>query len=160
MKSIKELLLEKLSINKDTKIDKDNFNSAAPGVNFENPTDEDAKKLEQILKDANVFPTATKLDSKYHTYNKWFVRVKENQLQLAYEVTFSKPYKKKETYTGRIIDFSIDSFIALNSGSSVLYKSEAPEKWNKVVKPIADFLGAEYNKDGEFLMPGAKSKWS
>ena len=161
MKQLNNYILEKLTINKDTEVnDKTTFSSVVNGVNFEHPTEEDAKKLEQAFKDAGVFPTASKLDSKYHTFNKWFVRCKDGQLQLAFEVTYSKPYKKKSTYTSRAIDFDVDSFIAMQSGGSVIYKYEAPEMWDKVIMPIANFFGAKFNKDGEFLMPGAKSKWN
>jgi len=165
MKTINNFIIEKLHLDSETNINKDKkgmtFNDICPTVDFENPKDEDAKELEAILKKEGVFPTATKLDSKYTTFNKWFIEVNSwGGLSLKYNATFSKPYKKKQNYNSRMIDFDIDSFIATSSGGSVIYKNECPETWDKVIIPIADFFGAKFNKDGEFLMPGAKSKWS
>ena len=163
MKTINNYIVEKLHLDKDTDVNKSKmtFNDICPTVDFEKPTDKDAEELEAILKKNGVLPTATKLDSKYYTYNKWFIALNNwDGLSLKCNVTYSKPYKKKQTYTTRMIDFDIDSFIATTSGGSVIYKNESPEVWDKVIVPIADFFGAKFNKDGEFLMPGAKSKWS
>ena len=161
MKYIGAYILEKLHLNKgiNSGPKKLTFHDVVPEVDFDNPTDEDAKKLEKALKDAGAFPAATKLDSQHHTYNKWYIGVnKYNGLSLYADVTFAKPYKKTRTYKGVYIDFDVDSFLASTS-TCVIYKSERPLTWEKVIQPIADFFGAKFNKDGEFLMPGAKTKY-
>ena len=160
MKNLSEILLEKLVL-KDNGEKLKHLSEVVPGVNFEDPTDEDCKKLEDAFRKAGVLPTVSRLDSRYHTYNYWFVGISRGGIALKANITFSKPYKKKETYNRAYIEFSQDddSFIAGNSGG-VFYKYESPEAWEKVIMPIADFFGAKFNKAGEFLMPGASSHWN
>ena len=162
MKNLSEILLEKLRLT-DKSEEVKHLSDVVPGVNFEEPTEEDCEKLEKALKDANVLqalPTGVKLDSSYHTYNKWFIGISRGMLALKAEVTFSKPYKKKSTFNSVMIEFSEDndSFIAGNGGG-VLYEYESPKIWENVIMPIAEFFGAEFNTDGEFLMPGATTHW-
>ena len=159
MKNLNLYITEKFKISSSP--DKKYFTDVVPDVNFENPTDEDAKKLEDALKKAGVFPSERKLDGRYTTINRWFIRVnKYDELSLCADAIFSKPYKKKQQFIASFIDFSEDSFIACDGGGSVMYKNESPVTWEKVIMPIANFFGAKYTKDGEFVMPGTKSRWN
>lgn len=159
MKNINLYITEKFKISSSK--DKKYFTDVVPDINFEEPTEEDCKKLEDAFKKANVLPTVHKLDSRYHTFNHFFVGISRGMIALRANTTFVKPYKKKRIYDATFIEFSNDgdSFVA-GSERGVLYEYESPEIWEKVILPIANFFGAKFTKDGEFVMPGTKSKWN
>lgn len=159
MKDINLYITEKFKISASK--DKKYFTDIVPGINFEEPTEEDCKKLEDALRKNGLLNFPNKLDNRYHTYHNWFIGISRGGIALKANTTYSKPYKKKKNYDLTFIEFSNDgdSFIAGNSGG-VFYEYESPEAWEKVILPIANFFGAKFTKDGEFVMPGTKSKWN
>ena len=132
-------------------------------IDFENPTQVDADKLEHILWDANVRPTYTGFfrsnNDNLLAYG-WRVTISGGTLVLAYDYTRTRPFKKKVTSTTYIIEFiSADRFLACRPGGRVIYEYEEPSIWEQAINPIKQALGFEYNCDGECLRPGTKSGW-
>ena len=70
--------------------------TALESINFVNPTQADAEKLQNILWEANVRPTYTGFfhnNDKLLAYN-WRVTVKNDTLVLAYTYKRTRPFKK------------------------------------------------------------------
>lgn len=133
-------------------------------IDFENPTQVDADKLEHLLWDANVRP---KYSGFFRSNNDnllaygWRVMISNGTLVLAYDYKRTRPFKKKVYSNTYVIEFlSADRFLACRPAGDIIYKYEEPDIWEQVITPIKQALGFEYNCDGEFLRPGTKSGWS
>ena len=139
---------------------------ALESINFENPTQADAEKLQNILWEANACPTYTGFfhsnNDKLLAYN-WRVTVNKNAtLVLAYTYKRTRPFKKTVESDSYVIEFlSEDCFLACRPGGLLIYEHELKDKsiWEQVITPIKEALGFEYNRDGECLRPGTESGW-
>lgn len=138
---------------------------ALESINFVNPTQADADKLQNILWEANVRPTYTGFfhsnNDKLLAYN-WRVTVKNETLVLAYTYKRTRPFKKTVELNSYVIEFlSEDCFLACRPGGLLIYKDDLKDKsvWEQAITPIKEALGFEYNRDGECLRPGTKSYW-
>ena len=134
---------------------------ALESINFVNPTQADADKLQNILWEANVRPTYTGFfhsnNDKLLVYN-WRVTVNENEtLVLAYTYKRTRPFKKTVELNSYVIEFlSEDCFLACRPGGILIYEHDLKDKsvWEQAITPIKEALGFEYNRDGECLRPG------
>lgn len=131
-------------------------------IDFDNPTQVDADKLQNILWEANACPTYTGFfngnNDRLMAYN-WRVAIVNDTLVLAYSYQRSRPFKKKVTSNTYVIEFlSADNFLACRPGGHIIYKEEN-DIWEQVINPIKEALGFEYNCDGECLRPGTTSYW-
>lgn len=138
---------------------------ALESINFENPTQADAEKLQNILWEANVRPTYTGFfhgnNDKLLAYN-WRVTVKNETLVLAYTYKRTRPFKKTVESNSYVIEFlSEDRFLACRPGGVLIYEHDLKDKiiWEQAITPIKEALGFEYNRDGECLRPGTESGW-
>lgn len=138
---------------------------ALESINFVNPTQADADKLQNILWEANVRPTYTGFfhgnNDKLLAYN-WRVTVKNETLVLAYTYKRTRPFKKTVESNSYVIEFlSEDCFLACRPGGLLIYKDDLKDKsvWEQSITPIKEALGFEYNRDGECLRPGTESYW-
>ena len=136
---------------------------ALESINFENPTQADAEKLQNILWEANVRPTYTGFfhsnNDKLLAYN-WRVTVKNETLVLAYTYKRTRPFKKTVELNSYVIEFlSADRFLACRPGGVLIYEDEDKSVWEQAITPIKEALGFEYNRDGECLRPGTESYW-
>ncbi len=139
---------------------------ALESINFENPTQADAEKLQNILWEANACPTYTGFfhsnNDKLLAYN-WRVTVNKNAtLVLAYTYKRTRPFKKTVESDSYVIEFlSEDCFLACRPGGLLIYEHELKDKsiWEQAITPIKEALGFEYNRDGECLRPGTESGW-
>ena len=138
---------------------------ALESINFENPTQADAEKLQNILWEANVHPTYTGFfhskNDKLLAYN-WRVTVKNETLVLAYTYKRIRPFKKTVELNSYVIEFlSADCFLACRPGGVLIYEDDLKDKsiWEQAITPIKEALGFDYNRDGECLRPGTESYW-
>ena len=138
---------------------------ALESINFENPTQADAEKLQNILWEANVRPTYTGFfhsnNDKLLAYN-WRVTVRNETLVLAYTYKRTRPFKKTVESNSYVIEFlSEDRFLACRPGGVLIYEHDLKDKiiWEQAITPIKEALGFEYNRDGECLRPGTESGW-
>lgn len=138
---------------------------ALESINFENPTQADADKLQNILWEANVRPTYTGFfhgnNDKLLAYN-WRVTVRNETLVLAYTYKRTRPFKKTVESNSYVIEFlSEDRFLACRPGGVLIYEHDLKDKiiWEQAITPIKEALGFEYNRDGECLRPGTESGW-
>ena len=138
---------------------------ALESINFENPTQADAEKLQNILWEANVRPTYTGFfhgnNDKLLAYN-WRVTVRNETLVLAYTYKRTRPFKKTVESNTYVIEFlSEDRFLACRPGGVLIYEHDLKDKiiWEQAITPIKEALGFEYNRDGECLRPGTESGW-
>lgn len=138
---------------------------ALESINFENPTQTDAEKLQNILWEANVHPTYTGFfhskNDKLLAYN-WRVTVKNETLVLAYTYKRIRPFKKTVELNSYVIEFlSEDCFLACRPGGLLIYEDDLKDKsvWEQAITPIKEALGFEYNRDGECLRSGTESYW-
>lgn len=139
---------------------------ALESINFENPTQADAEKLQNILWEANVRPTYTGFfhsnNDKLLAYN-WRITVNKNDtLVLAYTYKRTRPFKKTVELNSYVIEFlSEDCFLACRPGGLLIYKDDLKDKiiWEQAITPIKEALGFEYNRDGECLRLGTESYW-
>lgn len=134
-------------------------------INFENPTQADAEKLQSILWEANVRPTYTGFfhsnNDKLLAYN-WRVTVRNETLVLAYTYKRTRPFKKTVESNSYVIEFlSEDRFLTCRPGGVLIYEHDLKDKiiWEQAITPIKEALGFEYNRDGECLRPGTESGW-
>ena len=132
-------------------------------IDFENPTQVDVDKLQNILWNANARPTYAGF---FHSNNdqllayNWRVMVSDGTLVLAYSYQRTRPFKKKVTSNTYIIEFlSADRFLACRPGGHLIYEYEDSPIWEQAINPIMQALGFEYNCDGECLRPGTESGW-
>ena len=137
---------------------------ALESINFDNPTQVDADKLQNILWEANVRPTYSGFfnsnNDQLMAYD-WRVMVSDGTLVLAYDYLRKRPFKKSVRSTSYVIEFlSADRFLACRPGGRLIYLYEEKPVWEQVINPIMEALGFEYNRDGECLRPGTKSGWS
>ena len=137
---------------------------ALESINFDNPTQVDADKLQNILWEANVRPTYSGFfnsnNDQLLAYD-WRVMVSNGTLVLAYDYLRKRPFKKSVRSTSYVIEFlSADRFLACRPGGRLLYPYEEKTVWEQAINPIMEALGFDYNCDGECLRPGAKSGWS
>lgn len=133
-------------------------------INFKNPSQVDANKLQNILWGANACPIYGGFlhgnNDRLLAYN-WRVTVNRGVLVLAYSYTRTRPFKKKLESDSYVIEFlSADSFLACRPGGSVIYEYEDRILWDQAINPVIQALGFKYNRDGECLRPGTKSGWS
>lgn len=131
-------------------------------IDFDNPTQVDADKLQNILWEANACPTYTGFfngsNDRLLAYN-WRITIVNDTLVLAYSYQRSRPFKKKVTSNTYVIEFlSADCFLACRPGGHIIYKEEN-DIWEQVINPIKEALGFEYNCDGECIRPGTTSYW-
>ena len=136
---------------------------ALESINFENPTQADAEKLQNILWEANVRPTYAGFfhsnNDKLLAYN-WRVTVKNETLVLAYTYKRTRPFKKTVELNSYVIEFlSADRFLACRPGGVLIYEDDDKSVWEQAITPIKEALGFEYNRDGECLRPGTESYW-
>lgn len=139
---------------------------ALESINFVNPTQADADKLQNILWEANVRPTYTGFfhsnNDKLLAYN-WRITVNKNDtLVLAYTYKRTRPFKKTVELNSYVIEFlSEDCFLACRPGGLLIYKDDLKDKiiWEQAITPIKEALGFEYNRDGECLRLGTESYW-
>ena len=138
---------------------------ALESINFVNPTQADADKLQNILWEANVRPTYTGFfhsnNDKLLAYN-WRVTVRNETLVLAYTYKRTRPFKKTVESNSYVIEFlSEDRFLACRPGGVLIYEHDLKDKiiWEQAITPIKEALGFEYNRDGECLRPGTESGW-
>lgn len=138
---------------------------ALESINFVNPTQADADKLQNILWEANVRPTYTGFfhgnNDKLLAYN-WRVTVRNETLVLAYTYKRTRPFKKTVELNSYVIEFlSEDRFLACRPGGVLIYEHDLKDKiiWEQAITPIKEALGFEYNRDGECLRPGTESGW-
>lgn len=139
---------------------------ALESINFENPSQVDADKLQELLwNQADVRPTYS---GYFHGNNDnllaygWRIEYNEsiNSLVVAYSYQRRRPFKKTVTANSYVIEFwSADKFLACRPGGRVIYNYEEQDIWEQVINPIMRALGFEYNRDGECLRPGAESGW-
>ena len=137
---------------------------ALESINFDNPTQVDADKLQNILWEANVRPTYSGFfnsnNDQLMAYD-WRVMVSNGTLVLAYDYLRKRPFKKSVRSTSYVIEFlSADRFLACRPGGRLLYPYEEKSVWEHAINPIMEALGFDYNCDGECLRPGTKSGWS
>ena len=137
---------------------------ALESINFDNPTQVDADKLQNILWEANVRPTYSGFfnsnNDQLMAYD-WRVMVSNGTLVLAYDYLRKRPFKKSVRSTSYVIEFlSADRFLACRPGGHLLYPYEEKTVWEQAINPIMEALGFDYNCDGECLRPGTKSGWS
>ena len=137
---------------------------ALESINFDNPTQVDADKLQNILWEANVRPTYSGFfnsnNDQLMAYD-WRVMVSNGTLVLAYDYLRKRPFKKSVRSTSYVIEFlSADRFLACRPGGRLLYPYEEKTVWEQAINPIMEALGFDYNSDGECLRPGTKSGWS
>ena len=137
---------------------------ALESINFDNPTQVDADKLQNILWEANVRPTYSGFfnsnNDQLMAYD-WRVMVSNGTLVLAYDYLRKRPFKKSVRSTSYVIEFlSADRFLACRPGGRLLYPYEEKTVWEQAINPIMEALGFDYNRDGECLRPGTKSGWS
>lgn len=133
-------------------------------INFDNPTQVDADKLQNILWEANVRPTYAGFfnssNDQLLAYS-WRVMVSDGTLVLAYDYQRKRPFKKIVRSTSYVIAFlSADRFLACRPGGRLIYTYAEKPVWEQAINPIMEALGFEYNCDGECLRPGTKSGWS
>lgn len=133
-------------------------------INFDNPTQVDADKLQNILWEANVRPIYAGFfnnnNDQLLAYG-WRVMVSDGTLVLAYDYQRKRPFKKSVRSTSYVIEFlSADRFLACRPGGRLIYTYEEKPVWEQAINPIMEALGFEYNCDGECLRPGTKSGWS
>lgn len=138
---------------------------ALESINFVNPTQADADKLQNILWEANVCPTYAGFfhsnNDKLLAYN-WRVTVKNETLVLAYTYKRTRPFKKTVELNSYVIEFlSEDCFLACRPGGILIYEHDLKDKsiWEQAITPIKEALGFEYNRDGECLRHGTESYW-
>lgn len=133
-------------------------------INFENPSQVDADKLEDILwNQANARPIYTGFFNSNNdnllAYG-WRVTVCDGSLVLAYSYLRRRPFKKAVRADTYVIEFcSADRFLACRPGGLLIYTHENPTLWEQAINPIMQALGFEYNHDGECLRPGTESCW-
>lgn len=137
---------------------------ALESINFDNPTQVDADKLQNILWEANVRPIYTGFfnssNDQLLAYG-WRVMVSDGTLVLAYDYQRKRPFKKSVRSTSYVIEFlSADCFLACRPGGRLIYNYEEKTVWEQAINPIMEALGFNYNCDGECLRPGTKSGWS
>lgn len=137
---------------------------ALESINFDNPTQVDADKLQNILWEANARPTYVGFfnsnNDQLQAYN-WRVMVSDGTLVLAYDYQRKRPFKKSVRSTSYVIEFlSADRFLACRPGGRLIYTYGEKPVWEQAINPIMEALGFNYNRDGECLRPGAKSGWS
>ena len=137
---------------------------ALESINFDNPTQVDADKLQNILWEANARPTYVGFfnsnNDQLQAYN-WRVMVSDGTLVLAYDYQRKRPFKKSVRSTSYVIEFlSADRFLACRPGGRLIDTDEEKPVWEQAINPIMEALGFNYNRDGECLRPGAKSGWS
>ena len=137
---------------------------ALESINFDNPTQVDADKLQNILWEANVRPTYAGFfnnnNDQLLAYG-WRVMVSDGTLVLAYDYQRKRPFKKNVRSTSYVIEFlSADRFLACRPGGRLIYNYEEKTVWEQAINPIMEALGFNYNCDGECLRPGTKSIWS
>ena len=136
---------------------------ALESINFDNPTQVDADKLQNILWEANVRPIYAGFfnsgNDQLLVYG-WRVMVSDGTLVLAYDYQRRRPFKKIVRSTSYVIEFlSADCFLACRPGGHMIYENEEKTIWEQAINPIKKALGFEYNRDGECLRPGTKSGW-
>ena len=136
---------------------------ALESINFDNPTQVDADKLQNILWEANVCPTYSGFfnsnNDQLMAYD-WRVMVSDDTLVLAYDYLRKRPFKKSIRSTSYVIEFlSADRFLACRPGGRLIYAYEEKTVWEQAINPIMEALGFEYTHDGECLRPGTKSGW-
>ena len=112
---------------------------ALESINFENPTQADAEKLQNILWEANVRPTYTGFfhsnNDKLLAYN-WRVTVKNETLVLAYTYKRTRPFKKTVELNSYVIEFlSADRFLACRPGGVLIYEDDLKDKsvWEQAI---------------------------
>lgn len=139
--------------------------TALESINFVNPTQDDADKLQNILWEANVRPTYAGFfhsnNDKLLAYN-WRVTVEDETLVLAYTYKCTRPFKKTVELNSYVIEFlSEDCFLACRPGGILIYEHNLKDKniWEQAITPIKEALGFEYNRDGECLRHGTESYW-
>ena len=133
-------------------------------IDFKNPTQVDADKLQNILWEANVRPIYTGFfnsnNDQLLAYG-WRVAISNNTLVLAYDYQRKRPFKKTVTSSSYVIEFlSADCFLASRPGGRLIYPYEEKTVWEQAINPIMEALGFNYNRDGECLRPGTKSGWN
>lgn len=137
---------------------------ALESINFDNPTQVDADKLQNILWEANARPIYSGFfnsnNDQLMAYD-WRVMVSNGTLVLAYDYLRKRPFKKSVRSTSYVIEFlSADRFLACRPSGRLIYTYEEKTVWEQAINPIMEALGFKYNRDGECLRPGTKSGWS
>ena len=137
---------------------------ALESIDFKNPTQVDADKLQNILWEANVRPIYTGFfngnNDQLLAYS-WRVAISNSTLVLAYDYQRKRPFKKTVTSSSYVIEFlSADCFLASRPGGRLIYPYEEKSVWEQAINPIMEALGFNYNRDGECLRPGTKSGWN
>ena len=133
-------------------------------IDFKNPTQVDADKLQNILWEANVRPIYTGFfngnNDQLLAYG-WRVAISNSTLVLAYDYQRKRPFKKTVTSSSYVIEFlSADRFLASRPGGRLIYPYEEKNVWEQAINPIMEALGFKYNRDGECLRQGTKSGWN
>lgn len=134
-------------------------------INFENPSQVDADKLQEILwNQANARPTYTGYYNSNNdnllVYN-WRIMVCNGCLVLAYSYKRKRPFKKIVNSNSYVIEFwSADRFLACRPGGLIIYEYTEQSLWEQAINPIMEALGFEYTRDGECIRPGTESGWS
>lgn len=125
-------------------------------LNFDDPQAGDVRVIQDLLEVNGILPTS------FGGY-KLFVGIRKDYdgnsfLTLKYEGVKNIPFKGKVKISGTLIEFYKSSILASDRGS-ILYPSDSSEAY-LIINKVANLLGFKYNKDGEFLKPGATSYWS
>lgn len=139
-------------------------------INFDEPTAADVALLTQVLneEDRNLLICGGTYirhisSNDRLVRNNYRIGIYRETLCLMYDYERKRPFKKTAKGVSVCLEFhNPDRLLACSNGGCIMYPHETCHRdlFERIIEPIVNAFGLPYNKDGEYLRPGAQSMWN